>query len=203
MHSRSASSSGVASSASTIARTLPSAVADDPAVGTRLDGLEREDGRGGILPAMRLQELREQVGRQERRVAGEDEHLVDGALERVAGASDRVSRTERALLNSDLDVAERVACRRRGDDEGPCRFERPGGLEHPVDHPAAEDRMEMLGHGRAHARAEAAGHHDCCELRLGHGRERDGWGARIRTWDRGTKTRCLTTWLRPRALIRV
>ena len=25
----------------------------------------------------------------------------------------------------------------------------------------------------------------------------DGWGARIRTWDRGTKTRCLTTWLRP------
>ena len=31
--------------------------ADDPAVGTRLDGLEREDGRGGTLPAMRLQEL--------------------------------------------------------------------------------------------------------------------------------------------------
>src|SRR5439155_10560171 len=26
-----------------------------------------------------------------------------------------------------------------------------------------------------------------------------GWGARIRTWDRGTKTRCLTTWLRPNA----
>ena len=24
-----------------------------------------------------------------------------------------------------------------------------------------------------------------------------GWGARIRTWDHGTKTRCLTTWLRP------
>ena len=27
----------------------------------------------------------------------------------------------------------------------------------------------------------------------------DGWGARIRTWDRGTKTRCLTAWLRPTA----
>src|SRR5579871_437281 len=26
-----------------------------------------------------------------------------------------------------------------------------------------------------------------------------GWGARIRTWDHGTKTRCLTAWLRPRA----
>ena len=25
----------------------------------------------------------------------------------------------------------------------------------------------------------------------------EGWGARIRTWGRGTKTRCLTTWLRP------
>ena len=27
----------------------------------------------------------------------------------------------------------------------------------------------------------------------------DGWGARIRTWDRGTKTRCLTAWPRPTA----
>ena len=27
----------------------------------------------------------------------------------------------------------------------------------------------------------------------------DGWGARIRTWDHGTKTRCLTAWPRPRA----
>src|SRR5207248_2425969 len=25
----------------------------------------------------------------------------------------------------------------------------------------------------------------------------NGWGARIRTWDHGTKTRCLTTWPRP------
>jgi len=31
----------------------------------------------------------------------------------------------------------------------------------------------------------------------------DGWGARIRTWDHGTKTRCLTTWPRPTALLRV
>src|SRR5262249_7809069 len=29
---------------------------------------------------------------------------------------------------------------------------------------------------------------------------RSGWGARIRTWDHGTKTRCLTAWLRPRAV---
>ena len=28
-------------------------------------------------------------------------------------------------------------------------------------------------------------------------RRHGGWGARIRTWDHGTKTRCLTTWPRP------
>jgi hypothetical protein len=27
----------------------------------------------------------------------------------------------------------------------------------------------------------------------------EDWGARIRTWDHGTKTRCLTAWLRPNA----
>ena len=31
------------------------------------------------------------------------------------------------------------------------------------------------------------------------GVRRGGWGARIRTWDRGTKTRCLTAWLHPTA----
>ena len=25
----------------------------------------------------------------------------------------------------------------------------------------------------------------------------NGWGARIRTWDAGTKNRCLTTWPHP------
>ena len=52
-----------------------------------------------------------------------------------------------------------------------------------------------FGVGRAHARAEAGGHDDDCEW-TAHAAD-DGWGARIRTWDRGTKTRCLTTWLRP------
>ena len=28
-----------------------------------------------------------------------------------------------------------------------------------------------------------------------------GWGARIRTWDHGTKARCLTTWPRPNPLV--
>src|SRR5204862_91174 len=45
---------------------------------------------------------------------------------------------------------------------------------------------------------EPGGHHDSCWLRVAQ-RRVNGWGARIRTWDRGTKTRCLTTWLRPTA----
>ena len=76
--------------------------------------------------------------------------------------------------------------------------ERPGRLDDPVDHPAAEDRMQVLGGRRAHACPPASGHHDGCELGAGFGHGRHvGWGARIRTWDHGTKTRCLTTWPRP------
>src|SRR2546430_17287972 len=57
--------------------------------------------------------------------------------------------------------------------------------------------MEVLGRLRAHARAEAGRHDHGCELGGVGCQRRNGWGARIRTWDRGTKTRCLTTWLRP------
>ena len=56
----------------------------------------------------------------------------------------------------------------------------------------------MLGRGRAHACPPASGHDDGCELGAGFGHGRHvGWGARIRTWDHGTKARCLTTWPRP------
>jgi len=39
-----------------------------------------------------------------------------------------------------------------------------GRVDHPVDDTAAEQRMEVLGNGRAHPRAEPAGHHHCCEF---------------------------------------
>ena len=58
--------------------------------------------------------------------------------------------------------------------------------------------MQVLGRGRAHACPPASGHDDGCELGAGFGHGRHvGWGARIRTWDHGTKARCLTTWPRP------
>src|SRR5689334_4389261 len=52
--------------------------------------------------------------------------------------------------------------------------------------------MQVLGRLGPHARSEAGCEDDC--------RQAQSWGARIRTWDRGTKTRCLTTWLRPTAV---
>src|SRR6266516_1377869 len=72
------------------------------------------------------------------------------------------------------------------------------GAEDPVDHSASEERMQVLRDVGAHPRPETCGHHDCSEIGRRH-RRHGGWGARIRTWDHGTKTRCLTTWPRPRA----
>ena len=57
----------------------------------------------------------------------------------------------------------------------------------------------MLRRRRPHPRAEPSREDDGCQARCVHVLSRNGWGARIRTWDRGTKTRCLTTWLRPSA----
>ena len=55
-----------------------------------------------------------------------------------------------------------------------------------------------LGVAESIACPPASGHDDGCELGAGFGHGRHvGWGARIRTWDHGTKTRCLTTWPRP------
>ena len=87
-----------------------------------------------------------------------------------------------------------VAARRDDDDER-VGAELVSGVERPVEHAPAEQRVQVLRRRGAHARTEAGGHDDGCEW-TAHAAD-DGWGARIRTWDRGTKTRCLTTWLRP------
>jgi hypothetical protein len=52
--------------------------------------------------------------------------------------------------------------------------------------------VQVLRRRGLHPRAEAGRHDDGCKIA-----NHQNWGARIRTWDRGTKTRCLTTWLRP------
>src|SRR5262249_47794740 len=88
-----------------------------------------------------------------------------------------------------------------GDDDERLRPGLETRVDHPVDHAAAENRVEVLRDGGTHPGTEPAGHQNGCEWGCRHGRLDAGgcWGARIRTWDRGTKTRCLTAWLRPTA----
>ena len=92
-----------------------------------------------------------------------------------------------------------VRARPDAHDDEPRRLERTPGLDHPVDQPPTEQRVEMLRRRRAHPRAEPSREDNGGQPRCVHVLSRNGWGARIRTWDRGTKTRCLTTWLRPTA----
>src|SRR2546423_10413394 len=122
-------------------------------------------------------------------IAGHDEQLlrVAGLLPRRA---ERVARAERLLLHSHVSAlkgADRVG---RDDEDERIRMQRFHGRDDPVDETATEQRVQVLRRRGLHPRAEPRGHHDGGEVA-------QSWGARIRTWDRGTKTRCLTSWLRP------
>ncbi len=117
---------------------------------------------------MGLDQIVEELGSDQRRVAGQDEHVRCASLERGAGAPNCVAGPERRLLHGDLDVAERVGSRGRRDHDEGVDARRRRGLEDPVHHPAPEERVQVLRHARVHARAEACGHNDCCELRLVH-----------------------------------
>ncbi len=148
---------------------------------------------------MPCSELLEEIGGQERRVAGEDENGGCAPVERGPCHGDGVSGATRLGLDDEADALDIRECRlrvRRRDDDERVRRERLRGREHPVDHSPPEQRMQVLRQRRAHARAEPGGHDDGGEWRFAV-ILRKGWGARIRTWGRGTKTRCLTTWLRP------
>ena len=147
---------------------------------------------------MGLEQGHEQLAREQRRIAREDEHLVRTG-DRMLGTPHRVARPERLSLHRDVQPLELVRGVGRDDDDERIGAERPRRLDDPVDHPAAEDRVQVLRGRREHACPPASGHHNGCKLGaagFGHGRH-VGWGARIRTWDHGTKARCLTTWPRP------
>jgi hypothetical protein len=140
-------------------------------------------------------ELIEQTGREQRRSRIEHEHRAVESVERLTRRRNRVAGPAGVLLYCDDHAAVVGVARvgRRHDDDR-IGTGRACGLEDPVDDASPEQRVQMLRHGRLHPGAEPAGHDDSCEVGA-HGS--DGWGARIRTWDRGTKTRCLTAWLRP------
>ena len=194
--SRTALCSSVASRYSTIAASVPS-----PARSTRpycfgSSGSNESTVATASFAPVRVDELAEEPSSEQRRVPGEHEDVVGTALESSACAAHRVTRPARLLLYRDLDPVEGGGRRGRRDDDDRIHAESPGRGEHPVDHPPAEDRMQVLGDVGAHPRAESGRHHDGSERPLTV-RRHGGWGARIRTWDHGTKTRCLTTWPRP------
>ena len=97
--------------------------------------------------------------------------------ERGAGGAHRVAGAERLLLHDDGDVVPRelVAPGGRRDDDERLGAGRAAGLDHPVDHAAAEDRVEVLRHRGAHAGAEASGHHDGCDAACLSSGVSDGW----------------------------
>src|SRR5439155_5837304 len=129
-------------------------------------------------------------------VAVQHEHVSLESVQLRVRSADRVTRAARLFLHGDAQAGECVACVRRRDDDERVGTGALGGVDHPVDEAAPEQRVQVLRHGRPHPCSEPGGHYDSCWLRVAQ-RRVNGWGARIRTWDRGTKTRCLTTWLRP------
>jgi hypothetical protein len=120
---------------------------------------------------MCLDELTQQAGGQQRRVAGEHEDVAVVSFERAACGAHSVAGAERRLLDRDLDATRGVlvACGRRGDHDERPRARFAARLDDPVDHPAAENLVEVLRDGGFHPRSEAAGHDDGCEGGIGHG----------------------------------
>src|SRR5207247_2465437 len=155
--------------------------------------LERKHGRGCVLVAVRLNQVREELLRQARDVAVQHENVAVEAFELGAARADGVAGAEGVLLDGYAASGERLAGVGRRDNDDGFSADSLGRADHPLNESAAEEWVEVLRHRRAHPRSEPCGHYDSCWLRGG--QWMNGWGARIRTWDRGTKTRCLTTWL--------
>ena len=146
---------------------VPRLVADDAAVAADVVRHEREDRGRGARASVGVDERGEELGRQERRVAGEDEHLLRVA-DRPARRAHGIARPERALLHRDLQPVEGGGAVRRGDDDEGRGTERLGSRHDPVDHPPPEDRVEVLRDRGAHTRPQPSGHHDCSESRRHH-----------------------------------
>ena len=70
-------------------------------------------------------------------------------------------------------LVEGIGRRRRCNDDDGLRTELVSDLEHPVDHPLPEQRVEVLRGPGAHTRPETGGHHDGAEARLRSGHR--GW----------------------------
>ena len=163
---------------------------------------EQRDGR----PALRPERAKAvERGRAQRRcVAVQHEDLAVALVGGLGRHTDRVAGPPHPLLHGHRGVGRQdrpglVEDVRRQDDDRPgARAERR--VDRPADEGLPGAGVQDLGDPGAHALALSRGEHEC-ELRRAHlagaTDQRSGWGARIRTWDRGSKVLCLTTWPRP------
>jgi len=149
--SRSCCSSGVASGAFGDAQHGAGRVADDAAVEARVGWLGAEDRRRSRLAPVRRDEVEQELGGEKRRVAGEHENVAHVRLERGARGAHGVAGAERRVLHDDGHTARRELLAtggRRHDDER-LGAGRAAGLDHPIDHAATENGVEVLRHRRA------------------------------------------------------
>ncbi len=152
-----------------------------PAVVARIGGAE---GQGDELRRARLAPARQhgaqRLGRNERRVAEDHEHLARAlgavvALQRRLGAGHRVAGAQGLVLHNRAHIAASRANRLAGlvhaggeHDHESCRRQRAYHVEHMIQHGPAGQRVKRLGPRRLHAGSLASGQHDNGEL--GHGR---------------------------------
>ena len=186
----------------------PVGAADDPPVGGGvLDDRGEHRGRPA-LGAVLGDHPGDQLGGQQRRVAARDDHRVARRVEGREADLGRVPGAELLLLHRHLHAGgQRVAHHLGAVTDHHHRVGHPApveGVEHPADHRAPGDRVHHLRQRRSHPGSLAGGEDDSADAHTvlvsvpGKNVESvPGWGGRNRTPDRGTKTRCLTPWLRP------
>src|SRR3989442_6285535 len=177
---------------------VPGAVANDPPVRVLGTDLARKEREGRAALRQERSQPAERLGAHERCVAVDDERDPGGPIRRPERDAHGVAGPTRGVLERDGDrVVEKGAgglALFREDDQGTG----PRGADARDDvaqQRLAGDGMEDLRRPGLHPCPEARREHEG-QRRFAH-EMRSGWGARIRTWDSGSKVRRLTTWPRP------
>jgi hypothetical protein len=135
--------------------------ADHAAVGAGVVELDRQHRRRRARLGVRRQQAGDRLGRDQRHVAGKDEHGF-GRLDQRQGGADRAAGAVGHGLDDGLDVLRQArgdVLIRRDDRRHAPRPGLAGRGDRPGDHRAAADWVQHLRQGRAHARALAGRHY--------------------------------------------
>ena len=172
--SRIARSSSSASRSSTMRGDVAVLAPHHPAVAGWVGDLGAEHGAGGVPFAVEGDQVGDGLGSQQRRVAGQDDHVAVVLVQRVVGEArepdaHRVARPPLDLLlhEADQEVGP-VVLQALGDplgvvaddDHDPIQLAAPEGVEHVAEHRAAAEEVERLRAVRLHAGALTGSQHD-------------------------------------------